>query len=109
MTVEKKRSMIKRREVEHAVTYKTPTPTPNRKNNNREVDDLSTVDHVVTSAKTSQFDAQLYIFEDNEAVIKLIIKGRSPTMRHVSRTRRVALDWLFDRINLDPKNPNQKC
>ena len=25
------------------------------------------------------------------------------TMRHVSRTHRVALDWLFDRINLDPK------
>ena len=25
-------------------------------------------------------------------------------MRHVSRTHRVALDWLFDRINLDPKN-----
>ena len=24
-------------------------------------------------------------------------------MRHVSRTDRVALDWLFDRINLDPK------
>ena len=22
-------------------------------------------------------------------------------MRHVSRTHRVALDWLFDRINLD--------
>ena len=45
----------------------------------------------------------LYVFEDNEAVIKMIIKGRSPTMRHVSRTHRVALDWLFDRINLDPK------
>ena len=28
---------------------------------------------------------------------------RSPTMRHVSRTHRVALDWLFDRINLDSK------
>ena len=28
--------------------------------------------------------------------------GRSPTMRHVSRTD-VALDWLFDGINLDPK------
>ena len=42
-------------------------------------------------------------FEDNEAVIKMIIKGRSPTMRHVSRTHRVALDWLFDRINLDPR------
>ena len=24
-------------------------------------------------------------------------------MRHVSRTHRVALDWSFDRINLDPK------
>ena len=33
----------------------------------------------------------------------MIIRGRSPTMRHVSRTHRVALDWLFDRINLDPK------
>ena len=43
------------------------------------------------------------MFEDNEAVIKMIIKGRSPTMRHVSRTHRVALDWLFDRINLDSK------
>ena len=41
-----------------------------------------------------------FVFEDNEAVI---IKGRSPTMRHVSRTHRVALDWLFGRINLDPK------
>ena len=37
------------------------------------------------------------------AVIKMIIKGKSPTMRHVSRIHRVALDWLFDRINLDTK------
>ena len=33
----------------------------------------------------------------------MIIIGRSPTKRHVSRTHRVALDWLFDRINLEPK------
>ena len=39
----------------------------------------------------------------NEAVIKMIIKCRSPTKRHVTRTHRVALDWLFDRINLEPK------
>ena len=45
----------------------------------------------------------LYIFQDNEAVIKMIIKGRSQTLRHVSRSHRVALDWLFDRINLDSK------
>ena len=33
----------------------------------------------------------------------MIIKGRSPTMRHVSRIHSVALNWLFDRINLEPK------
>ena len=43
----------------------------------------------------------LYMFEDNEAVIKMIIRGRSRTPRHVSRTNRVALDWLFDRTNSD--------
>ena len=31
------------------------------------------------------------VFEDNEAVIKMIIKGRSPTMRHVSRTKELLL------------------
>ena len=40
--------------------------------------------------------------EDSEALIKMIIKPRSPTMGHVSRTNRVALDWLFDRIHLEP-------
>ena len=70
---------------------------------NRDVDQLSHVDHVTTNARSSQGASQLYIFEDTEAVIKMIMKGRSPTMRHVSRTHRVALDWLFDRIGLDPK------
>ena len=40
-------------------------------------------------------------FADNEAVSNMIIFGRSPTTRHVS-THRVALDWLFDRITLEP-------
>ena len=65
--------------------------------------DLSNVDYVSSNAKSSLFGAMLYVFEDNEAVIKIVIKGRSPTMRHVSRTHRVALDWLLDKINLDPK------
>ena len=65
--------------------------------------ELSNVDSVSSIAKSSQFGAMFYIFEDNEAVIKVIIKGRSPTMRHASRTHRVALDWLFGRIHLDPK------
>ena len=70
---------------------------------NQDIDQLSNLDHVATNANSSQRRALLYIFEDNEAVIKMIIKGRSPMMRHVSRTHRVALDWLFDRINLDRK------
>ena len=65
--------------------------------------DLTNIDHVPSSGTHSGSNAMLYVFEDNEAVIKMIIKGRSPTMRHVSRTHRVALDWLFDRTNLDSK------
>ena len=78
------------------------TSKPKQKGN-RDVDQVSHVDHVTSNAHFSQGESQLYIFEDNEAVIKMIIKEKSPTMRHVSRTHRVALDWLFDRINLDPK------
>ena len=64
---------------------------------------LNHIDCVPSNVQFSHQEALLYVFEDNEAVIKMIIKGRSPTMRHVARTHRVALDWLFDRINLDPK------
>ena len=65
--------------------------------------DLNFVDHVSSNVRSSRFGAMLYVFEDNEAVIMIIIKGRSPKMRHVPRTHRVALDWLFEWINLDPK------
>ena len=78
---------------------RTKVQTPNQYNDL----ELCDVDFVSSNVKSSQPGAMLYIFEDNEAVIKMIIKGRSPTIRHVSRTRRVALDWLFDRINLDSK------
>ena len=64
---------------------------------------LNNIVCVPSNVQFSHQEALLYVFEDNEAAIKMIIKGRSPTMRHVSRTHRVALDWLFDRINLDPK------
>ena len=64
---------------------------------------FNNVDCIPSNVKFSHQEALLYVFDDNEAVIKMIFKERSPTMRHVSRTHRVALDWLFDRINLDPK------
>ena len=64
---------------------------------------MESIDSVPSIVQSSRQEALLYVFEDNGAVIKMIIEGRSPTMRHVSRTHRVALDWLFDRINLDSK------
>ena len=59
------------------------------------IDDLDNVDFVFLNVNPSCEEALLHIFEDNEVVIKMIIKGRSPTMRHVSRTHRVALDRLL--------------
>ena len=64
---------------------------------------MENIDSVPSNVQSSRQEALLYVFGNNETVIKMIIKGRSPTMRHVSRTHRVALDWLFDRINLDSK------
>ena len=66
----------------------------------KKIDAMKDIDAVPSNVQSARQEALLYVFEDNEAVIKMIMKGRSPTMRHVSRTDRVALDWLFDRINL---------
>ena len=43
----------------------------------RDADELSNVDHVVTNASSSQ----LYIFEDNEAAIKMVIKEQKSNVR----------------------------
>ena len=67
------------------------------------------MDCVPTNTHSSRVQALLYIIEGNEAVIKMITKGRSPTMRHVSRTHRVALAWLFERVNLGSQDSNQVC
>ena len=64
---------------------------------------MEDIDSVPSNVQSSRQEALLYVFEDNEAVIKMIIKGRSRTMRHVFKTHRVAFEWLFDRINLDSK------
>ena len=55
------------------------------------IDDLDNVDFISSNVHSSRKEAWLYDQDDH--------KGRSPTMRHVSRTHRVALDS----INLDPK------
>ena len=75
--------------------------TPSRKHTNSQTmtpiqyNDLEqcNVDYVSSNVKTSHSGAMLYIFENDEAVMKMIIKSRSPTMRHVSRTHR-SRAWL---------------
>ena len=43
--------------------------------------DLTNMDHVPSSVTHSGSNVMLYVFEDDDAVIKMMIKGRSPTMR----------------------------
>ena len=81
----------------------TPHNIQKRKQSQGVINDFDNVDFIPSNVNSSHQEALLYVFENNEAVIKMIIKGRSPTMRHVSRTHRVPLDWSFDRINLDSK------
>ena len=67
------------------------TNTKTKKHVNRDDDELFNVDHRITNAKLCHIGALCYISEDIETLIKMMIKGRSPTMRHVTRTNRFSL------------------
>ena len=82
---------------------RTGQPVNGKNKSHNKIDVMQDIDSVPSNVQSASQEALLNVFKDNEAVIKMIMKGRSPTMRHVSRTHRVALDWLFDRINLGPK------
>ena len=60
------------------------------------------VDYLTWIEELSCLGPLLSIIEDIEAAMKMVMKGRRPTMRHVSQTHRVAL-WSFDRTNSDPQ------
>ena len=85
------------------ISVRTGQPVNGKNKSHDKIDVMQDIDSVPSNVQSVRREALLYVFDDNEAVIKMIMKGSSPTMRHVSRTHRVALDWLFDRINLDPK------
>ena len=85
-TVQSKRTSI----LEAGATLHSKTKTPNVKRRQK-VEQLNGVDYVPTGTHSSQNESQLYILEDNEAVIRIMIKGRSPTMRHVSKTAELLL------------------
>ena len=50
------------------------------------------IDHVPPNIPNSSDSTRLYVFEDTAAVIQMIKKGRSPNLKHVTRTHRVDLD-----------------
>ena len=49
-----------------------------RKQSRRVINDLYNVDFIPSNVQSSHQEALLYVFEDNEAVIKMIIKGKKP-------------------------------
>ena len=51
-----------------------------RKQLQRVINDLDNVDFIPSNVQSSHQEPLLYVFEDNDAVIKMIIKGRSPSM-----------------------------
>ena len=54
----------------------------------KKINVMENIDSVPSNVQSSRQEALLYVFEDNEAVIKMIIKGRSPIHRHQKPTRR---------------------
>ncbi len=65
-------------------------------------DAFCSIDYVPPSLPICYGRGKLFALEDNDAVIKMTVKGRCPNLRHVARTHRVDLDWLFERIRKDP-------
>ena len=63
---------------------------------------LESVDYMPASLPPLVANTRLVMVEDNDAVIKMLKKGRAPSMVHVSRTHRCNLDWLLERSINDP-------
>ena len=55
-----------------------PHKFPTRKKIHGKIIDLDNVDFISSNVHSSRKEALLKIFEDNEAVIKMIIKGQKP-------------------------------
>jgi hypothetical protein len=94
-------------EITEVLKKKTGTPsmqgaTPSTSTKGKNKTMLESIDDVQTNVPKPPGNTRLIILEDNEAVIKMTTKGRSPNMRHVARTHRIDLDWLFERIREDP-------
>ena len=78
---------------------RTPDPELRRLNSLEAIS--NSIDHVPTTCPEPG-NGKLVVLEDNDAVIKMLMKGRSDKMRHVPRTHRINLDWLLCQMRVDP-------
>ena len=63
---------------------------------------VSSVDYVSpTLPDLGMYCVILYILEENDAVIRMLIKARPPAVHHVPRKHRLNLDWLFELTQKD--------
>ena len=85
------------------------TNTEMKKDMNRVDLELVNVDHVVTNAKPSHFGACFTFLKTAKQWSTWSLKAEVRRRDTCPRTHRVALDWLFDRIIMDQKIPNQIC
>ena len=69
-------------EISH-VSDRTGQPANGKNISHNNIDVVHDIDSVPSNIQSASREALLYVFEDNEAVIKMIIKGKSPTMGHV--------------------------
>ena len=67
------------------------------------IDVMRDIDAVPSNVQSARQEALLYVFEDNEAVIKMIIKRQKSYNETRFQNPQSCFDWLFDRINLDSK------
>ena len=71
---------------------------------------LSNVENVSSNAKSSHIGAILYIFEDNEAVIKMIINGQRPKSNNETRIQNPQIcSWLVVWQNESDPKVQVKC
>ena len=62
------------------VSDRTGQPVNGKNKSYNKIDVMQDIDSVPSNVQSVNREALLYVIEDNEAVIKMIIKGRSPTM-----------------------------
>ena len=73
-----------------------------------------TVDHVLPNLHISSQRTSMFVSEDNDVVIKMIIKGPSPSMRHIPRTHRetwtgclTGSTWILESISSVSTSPSK--